>query len=105
MRTRSMRSGGRSAGRSIVTRLGGHDAGKRAQGLVDELVEPNGRGAQLERAGFNAGHVQEVGNEAGQPVGLQLNGLEQLRTIGRPELGVFLAHARHGGLDRGQGGA
>ena len=63
------------------------DALQGLERLVHQFVEREHRGSQLERAGLNAGHVEQVGDEPGQPIRLQLNQLEKLVPIGRVELG------------------
>ena len=55
-----------------------------AKGLGDELVERNRAGPDLERTRLDAGHVEQVGDEPGQTVRLQLDELQQLGPVLAP---------------------
>ena len=68
-------------GASTTTRPGGTRPPSDAERLVDQLVEGDGGGPQLERPRLDAGHVEQVGDQPGQAVGLQLNELQQLGPV------------------------
>ena len=93
----------RKVGRLLDDDAAGPDeAVERTERLGDQLIERQGDGTKFQRAGLNAGHVEEVGDEPGQPIRLQLNQLEQLVPVGRIELAPDLPQARNGRLDGGQ---
>ena len=93
----------RKAGRLLDDDAAGPDeAVEGAERLGDQLIECQGDGAKFQRAGLNPGHVEEVGDEPGQPIRLQLNQFEQLVPVGRTELAPDLPQARDGRLDGGQ---
>ena len=72
------------------------------EGLVHQLVEGHEGGPDGEGPGLDAGHVEQVGDQTGQPIGLELDQLEQLGAIGVAQGGAVLAQAGDGRLDRGQ---
>ena len=72
------------------------------EGLVHQLVERHEGGPDREGPGLNAGHVEQVGDEAGQPIGLELNQLEQFGAVDVVEGRALLAQARDRRLDRRQ---
>ena len=93
----------RKAGRLLDDDAAGpDDAVERTERLGDQLIERQGDGTKLQRAGLNPGHVEEVGDEPGQPIRLQLDQFEQLVPVGRIELAPDLPQARNGRLDGGQ---
>jgi len=61
--------------------------------------------AQAERAGLQPAHVEQVADQGIQPVGLLVDGGQQLGGRVRWERDVVLEQARDRGLDRCQGGA
>ena len=79
-----------------------HDPAQRRQRLVDQFVESDRGGPQLERSRLDAGHVEQIGDQPGKPVRLQLDELQELGPVVRAQPGVDLAQSRHGGLDGGQ---
>ena len=93
---------GQVARRVDLDAAGRHQAAQRRQRFGDEFVEANRDRPQFQRTGLNAGHVEEVGHEPGQAVRLQLDELEELGPVVRPQMGVDLAQARHGCLDGGE---
>ena len=74
-----------------------------AQRRADDLLERMPFLAELERAGLEARHLQEILDEAIQPVGLLAHRLEQLLARSRVDLRSILQHGRGGARDRRQG--
>ncbi len=81
------------------------EAAQRTEGLRDELVKGDDTGPQFQGARLDAGHVEQVGDESGQAVRLQLNQLQQLGPVLRRQPRVGLAQTGHGRLDGSQRGA
>ena len=78
---------------------GRHDAAQQCHRFADQVGEADRGWPQLERAGFEAGHVKEIGHEPGQAVRLQLNELQQFRPVLGTQACIDLAQVRHSGLD------
>src|SRR5579859_3657116 len=72
---------------------------------VDHLGQVEGGAGGIERAGFQAGHVQEVGDECVQPLGLLLDGGRQVVPGLGVELVAELLQRGRRGQHRGQRGS
>ena len=75
-----------------------------AHGPLDHLGHRGDLPPQVEGARLDAGHVQEVGHQPLQGVGLVLDEPEQLVAVGCAQLGPRPPQGGHRRLDRGQGG-
>ena len=73
-----------------------NDDAELAQCLVDQVSEVDRRRTELERARLQTGHVEEIGHEPRQAVGLQLNQLQELRLVA----GGSVAHRPGAGWTR-----
>ena len=80
---------------------GQHAAGAFQRG-TDDLGDIHQIELQLDRAGFEAGHVEQIADEAVEALGLVLQGGEQLVAIALVILVGVAAQARHGAEDRGE---
>ena len=79
--------------------VGGSGAEARERG-GDDLVDADRRQADVERAGLEPAHVEQVADERVEPVGLLVDRGEELAScLGRP-VDVVLEQARHRRLDR-----
>ena len=58
--------------------MAGQDLAARSQGAADDLGEIDQLELRLDRAGFQPRHVEQVGDEAVQPLGFLLDRAEQL---------------------------
>ena len=84
----SISSKGRSGAVSTQTRIRRDEPADGGERFIDQLVEGNEDGPNGQRSGLNAGHVQQVGHQPGQAIGLQLNQLEQIGPVRRTQRDV-----------------
>ena len=95
MNTSSTRTGGRSSGTSTVTGWPFDATSVRAKASRDEVGQGEHREVRPELPGLDPAHVEEVGDEPVEPLGLAVDGAGDLPAlVGRPlDVGVH-EHAR-----------
>ena len=81
--TASSSSIGRSAASSSSTRVLRQDLAGAPQRAADDLAEIVQRGVRHDRAGLELGHVEQVGDEAVEPLGFVDDGRQQLGLLAR----------------------
>ncbi len=78
------------------------DLARPAQRAADDLADIVPRRVGHDRAGFQLGHVEQIGDESIQPLGLVDHGGEQIVLLGIAQVGAEVAQRRGRAEHRGQ---